>query len=130
MPDRDIDEQFLSRAIDLARQSVGLTSPNPCVGAVIVDATGAVVGTGSHTYEGLKHAEILALEQAGERAHPQALFARPVVVAFHMRVLRRFTGLDLLPLDLPVPRPTPGNDDWSVPDHCRSESPAARDARR
>jgi diaminohydroxyphosphoribosylaminopyrimidine deaminase/5-amino-6-(5-phosphoribosylamino)uracil reductase len=74
MPDRDIDEQFLSRAIDLARQSVGLTSPNPCVGAVIVDATGAVVGTGSHTYEGLKHAEILALEQAGERARGAALY--------------------------------------------------------
>jgi len=65
MPDRDTDERFLSRALDLARQGVGLTSPNPCVGAVIVDANGTIVGTGSHTYEGVKHAEILAIEQAG-----------------------------------------------------------------
>ena len=74
MPDRDIDERFLSQALDLARQGVGLTSPNPCVGAVIVDAKGAVVGTGSHTYDGLKHAEILALEEAGERARGATLY--------------------------------------------------------
>ena len=74
MPDRDTDEQFLSRALDLARQGVGLTSPNPCVGAVIVDANGAIVGTGSHTYEGVKHAEILAIEQAGGRARGATLY--------------------------------------------------------
>ena len=74
MPHRDIDERFLSQALDLARQGVGLTSPNPCVGAVIVDAKGAVVGTGSHTYDGLKHAEILALEQAGEKARGATLY--------------------------------------------------------
>ncbi len=74
MPDRDIDERFLSQALDLARQGVGLTSPNPCVGAVIVDAKGAVVGTGSHTYESSKHAEMLALEQAGEKARGATLY--------------------------------------------------------
>ena len=74
MPDRDTDERFLSRALDLARQGVGLTSPNPCVGAVIVDANGAIVGTGSHTYDGMKHAEILALEQAGARARGATLY--------------------------------------------------------
>ncbi len=74
MPDRDTDERFLSRALDLARQGVGLTSPNPCVGAVIVDANGAIVGTGSHTYEGVKHAEILAIEQAGARARGATLY--------------------------------------------------------
>jgi len=74
MPDRDTDERFLSRALDLARQGVGLTSPNPCVGAVIVDANGTIVGTGSHTYEGVKHAEILAIEQAGERARGATLY--------------------------------------------------------
>ena len=41
MPDSNTDEVFLSRALDLARQGVGLTSPNPRVGAVIVDAKGA-----------------------------------------------------------------------------------------
>ena len=74
MPDRDTDERFLSRALDLARQGVGLTSPNPCVGAVIVDANGVIVGTGTHTYEGVKHAEILAIEQAGEKARAATLY--------------------------------------------------------
>jgi len=74
MPDRDTDERFLSRALDLARQGIGVTSPNPCVGAVIVDAKGAIVGAGSHTYEGVKHAEILAIEQAGESARGATLY--------------------------------------------------------
>jgi diaminohydroxyphosphoribosylaminopyrimidine deaminase/5-amino-6-(5-phosphoribosylamino)uracil reductase len=68
------DETFLRRALDLARKGVGLTSPNPCVGAVIVDSSGAVVGEGLHTYEGVKHAEILALERAGERARGATLY--------------------------------------------------------
>jgi diaminohydroxyphosphoribosylaminopyrimidine deaminase/5-amino-6-(5-phosphoribosylamino)uracil reductase len=71
---RDTDELFLRRALDLAQQGIGLTSPNPCVGAVIVDAAGTIVGTGSHTYEGIKHAEILALEQAGEKARGATLY--------------------------------------------------------
>jgi diaminohydroxyphosphoribosylaminopyrimidine deaminase/5-amino-6-(5-phosphoribosylamino)uracil reductase len=71
---RDTDELFLRRALDLARQGVGLTSPNPCVGAVIVNAKDEVVGTGSHTYEGLKHAEILAIEQAGAKARGATLY--------------------------------------------------------
>jgi diaminohydroxyphosphoribosylaminopyrimidine deaminase/5-amino-6-(5-phosphoribosylamino)uracil reductase len=74
MPDHNIDESFLRQALDLAAQGIGLTSPNPCVGAVIVDANGAIVGTGSHTYEGLKHAEILAIEQAGEKARGATLY--------------------------------------------------------
>jgi diaminohydroxyphosphoribosylaminopyrimidine deaminase/5-amino-6-(5-phosphoribosylamino)uracil reductase len=71
---REIDEHFLRRALDLARQGVGLTSPNPCVGAVIVDGHGDVAGAGTHTYENLKHAEILALDQAGERARGGTLY--------------------------------------------------------
>jgi diaminohydroxyphosphoribosylaminopyrimidine deaminase/5-amino-6-(5-phosphoribosylamino)uracil reductase len=71
---RETDERFLRRALDLARESVGLTSPNPCVGAVIVDDQGNVVGTGSHTYTGVKHAEILALEQAGDKARGATLY--------------------------------------------------------
>ena len=61
------DEQHLHRALELARQGIGLASPNPYVGAVITDAHGNVVGTGSHTWDGVKHAEILALEEAGAR---------------------------------------------------------------
>src|SRR5580698_3686140 len=62
------DEQFLQRALDLARQGIGLASPNPLVGAVIVDAQGNLAGSGTYTYAGVKHAEVLALEAAGSKA--------------------------------------------------------------
>jgi diaminohydroxyphosphoribosylaminopyrimidine deaminase / 5-amino-6-(5-phosphoribosylamino)uracil reductase len=68
------DLAFLQRALELARRSFGLASPNPCVGAVLVDASGDVVGEGFHTYEGVKHAEILAIEQAGEKARGATLY--------------------------------------------------------
>jgi diaminohydroxyphosphoribosylaminopyrimidine deaminase / 5-amino-6-(5-phosphoribosylamino)uracil reductase len=70
----ETDELFLGKAVALARQGIGLTSPNPCVGAVIVDAKGTVVGSGSHTYNGVKHAEILAIEQAGGKARDATLY--------------------------------------------------------
>jgi diaminohydroxyphosphoribosylaminopyrimidine deaminase/5-amino-6-(5-phosphoribosylamino)uracil reductase len=62
------DERFMRQALDLARHGSGLTSPGARVGAVIVDSSGKLVGEGFYTFEGLKHAEILALEQAGSRA--------------------------------------------------------------
>ena len=62
------DEQFMRQALDLARQGTALASPNPRVGAVVVDSRGQIAGTGFHTYDGRKHAEILALERAGSRA--------------------------------------------------------------
>jgi diaminohydroxyphosphoribosylaminopyrimidine deaminase / 5-amino-6-(5-phosphoribosylamino)uracil reductase len=68
------DEQHLHRALELAGQSTGLASPNPYVGAVIVDAQGAIVGSGSYTYDGVKHAEVLALEQAGSKARDATLY--------------------------------------------------------
>src|SRR6202140_1140601 len=69
-----IDEQHMRRALDLARAGVGLVSPNPAVGAVLTDAKGREVGTGTHTYDGVKHAEVLALEQAGRAAHGGTLY--------------------------------------------------------
>jgi diaminohydroxyphosphoribosylaminopyrimidine deaminase/5-amino-6-(5-phosphoribosylamino)uracil reductase len=74
MPAHNTDELFLRQALDLARQGISLTSPNPCVGAVVVDAKSAIVGTGTHTYDGLKHAEILALQQAGGKARGATLY--------------------------------------------------------
>ena len=68
------DEPFLRRALDLAGAGIALTSPNPNVGAVLVDDQGHVVGSGTYTYEGVKHAEILALEQAGEKARGATLY--------------------------------------------------------
>ena len=69
-----IDERFLRQALDLAREGIGLTSPNPNVGAVLVNAYGTVVGSGNHTYAGIKHAEILAIEQAGQQARGSTLY--------------------------------------------------------
>jgi diaminohydroxyphosphoribosylaminopyrimidine deaminase / 5-amino-6-(5-phosphoribosylamino)uracil reductase len=68
------DEQLLHRALDVARAGIGLASPNPYVGALIADPNGNVVGEGTYTYAGVKHAEILALEAAGERARGGTLY--------------------------------------------------------
>jgi diaminohydroxyphosphoribosylaminopyrimidine deaminase/5-amino-6-(5-phosphoribosylamino)uracil reductase len=74
MHNHSTDELFLRRTLDLARLGTGLASPNPCVGAVIVDTKGTVVGEGTHLYDSLKHAETLALEQAGEKARGATLY--------------------------------------------------------
>ncbi len=74
MPDHSADEQFLHRALDLARESVALASPNPYVGAVIVDRLGNIAGTAAYTYEGVKHAEVRALEEAGDKARGGTLY--------------------------------------------------------
>jgi diaminohydroxyphosphoribosylaminopyrimidine deaminase / 5-amino-6-(5-phosphoribosylamino)uracil reductase len=64
---------YMEQALELARNGVGQTSPNPAVGAVIVK-DGEIVGRGFHTWSGVKHAEVLALEQAGERARGAELY--------------------------------------------------------
>jgi diaminohydroxyphosphoribosylaminopyrimidine deaminase / 5-amino-6-(5-phosphoribosylamino)uracil reductase len=68
-----MNADYIEQALDLARQGIGQTSPNPAVGAVLV-RDGAVVGRGFHTYRGVKHAEILAIEEAGERASGATLY--------------------------------------------------------
>jgi diaminohydroxyphosphoribosylaminopyrimidine deaminase/5-amino-6-(5-phosphoribosylamino)uracil reductase len=71
---RSSDEPHLRRALELARAGIGLASPNPVVGAVVVDRSGREVGAGTHTYDGRKHAEVLALEQAGNAARGGTLY--------------------------------------------------------
>ena len=73
-PERHLDERHMRKALDLARAGVGLASPNPAVGALIVDTTGREAGAGTHTYDGVKHAEVLAIEQAGPRARGATLY--------------------------------------------------------
>jgi diaminohydroxyphosphoribosylaminopyrimidine deaminase / 5-amino-6-(5-phosphoribosylamino)uracil reductase len=65
--------RYLEEALDLAAQGLGRVSPNPAVGAVIV-RDDVVVGRGFHTWAGVKHAEVLALEEAAERARGAALY--------------------------------------------------------
>ena len=79
------DEQQMRRALDLARAGVGLVSPNPAVGAVVMDASGREVGAGTHTYDGLKHAEVLALEQSGEAARGGTLYLNLEPCSHHGR---------------------------------------------
>ena len=64
----DDDHIWMRRAIYLAARNLGLTGDNPVVGCVIV-RDGAVVGEGATAPGGRPHAEELALDQAGERAH-------------------------------------------------------------
>jgi diaminohydroxyphosphoribosylaminopyrimidine deaminase/5-amino-6-(5-phosphoribosylamino)uracil reductase len=68
------DEKILHRALEVARGGIGLASPNPYVGAVIAGPRRNIVGSGTYTYAGVKHAEILALEQAGDKARGGTLY--------------------------------------------------------
>ncbi|MFI8387172.1 bifunctional diaminohydroxyphosphoribosylaminopyrimidine deaminase/5-amino-6-(5-phosphoribosylamino)uracil reductase RibD [Streptomyces sp. NPDC085540] len=64
----DADTRAMRRAIELAARGLGSTSPNPVVGCVITDASGATVGEGWHERAGGPHAEVHALRAAGEAA--------------------------------------------------------------
>ena len=70
---REIDERFMQRALQLARTSAGLASPNPQVGCVVV-RDGEILGEGAHIYDQLDHAEIVALRLAGERTHGATVY--------------------------------------------------------
>jgi len=70
----ETDTLYIRRALELARQSFGQSSPNPNVGAILVGENGSVVGEGFYTYDGVKHAEVRALEQAGEKARGSTLY--------------------------------------------------------
>src|SRR5487761_2262903 len=61
------DELWMERALALAEASIGLASPNPVTGCVLVK-NGTVIGEGFHDYADKDHAEIVALKQAGEQA--------------------------------------------------------------
>lgn len=60
-------------ALELAARGRALASPNPMVGTVVV-REGDVVGRGFHTYEGVRHAEVIALEEAGKKARGATLY--------------------------------------------------------
>lgn len=65
---RMTDEAYMQRALELALQAEGNTSPNPMVGCVIVDAEGNIVGEGYHHKAGEPHAEVNALAEAKQMA--------------------------------------------------------------
>lgn len=67
------DQQLMRMALRLARRGEGRVSPNPMVGAVVA-RDGRVVGTGYHVRFGGPHAELVALQEAGERARGADLY--------------------------------------------------------
>ncbi len=62
------DAYWMRRALELARRGIGLCSPNPVVGCVILDLAGQVVGEGWHEYDLIDHAEVVALREARQHA--------------------------------------------------------------
>lgn len=68
------DEELMARAIELAGTVRSATSPNPWVGAVVVDRAGEIVGEGATAPPGGPHAEVAALAAAGGRAAGGTLY--------------------------------------------------------
>ncbi len=68
------DLEYMNRALDLAERGRGTTSPNPMVGAVVVREDGTIVGQGYHERAGEPHAEIHALNEAGDLARGASLY--------------------------------------------------------
>ena len=64
----DRKSELMAQALSLAGRAEGMTSPNPLVGAIVLDAAGEIAGRGWHQKAGEPHAEVLALEEAGDRA--------------------------------------------------------------
>ncbi|GFE70462.1 bifunctional diaminohydroxyphosphoribosylaminopyrimidine deaminase/5-amino-6-(5-phosphoribosylamino)uracil reductase RibD [Chroococcus sp. FPU101] len=67
------DQKMMQRCLELARQAVGRTAPNPLVGAVIVKE-GKILGEGFHPGPGQPHAEVFALRNAGEEARGATIY--------------------------------------------------------
>ena len=67
----DQDRFWMRRALELARRGIGVSSPNPAVGCVIVDSSGQLIGEGWHEYDRLDHAEVAALKAAQKHAREE-----------------------------------------------------------
>ena len=71
--EENIDEKYMRMAIELAKKGAGAVNPNPMVGAVVVK-NGEVIGKGYHKFFGGPHAEVYALEEAGEDARGATIY--------------------------------------------------------
>ena len=82
---RDADARWMRRALELAARGRFGASPNPMVGAVVLDPEGRLVGEGFHARCGGPHAEIVALREAGDRARGGSLIVTLEPCAHHGR---------------------------------------------
>jgi pyrimidine deaminase RibD-like protein len=80
----DTDTLLMKRTLELARRGAGLVSPNPLVGALLVN-DGRVVGEGYHLYKGVRHAESYAVEAAGSLARGATLYCNLEPCSHHGR---------------------------------------------
>jgi len=78
-----VTDSYLERALELAERGRGTTRPNPVVGALVVSPGGEVVGEGWHERQGGPHAEVLALDAAGEAARGGTLYVTMEPCAHH-----------------------------------------------
>ena len=68
-----MDEKYMDLALELAEKGRGYVNPNPMVGAVVVK-DGEIVGKGWHKFYGGPHAEVYALDEAGEKAEGATIY--------------------------------------------------------
>ena len=100
----------MREALRLAARGRGRTSPNPMVGAIIVDPRGAIVGSGHHERAGDDHAEVRALAEAGEAARGATLYCTLEPCCHHGRTgpcVERIAEAALARVVVAMPDPNP-----------------------
>ena len=80
-----LDAQYMARALKLAAYGRYSTTPNPCVGCVILGQNGQIIGEGWHQKAGEAHAEVIALQQAGEGAQGASAYVTLEPCSHHGR---------------------------------------------
>src|SRR5579885_3273807 len=116
----------MERCLRLASQALGRTAPNPAVGAVVVDRQGQVVGQGYHERAGLAHAEVVALDAAGEAARGGTLYVNLEPCCHHGRTppcVERVVSSGIKRVVVSMVDPTRR---WLAGGSRRSGTPAAR----
>jgi diaminohydroxyphosphoribosylaminopyrimidine deaminase/5-amino-6-(5-phosphoribosylamino)uracil reductase len=111
--DAEILAAAMSRALAASTAVHGTTSPNPPVGAVVLDPHGAVVGVGATAPPGGPHAEVVALREAGGRARGGTAVITLEPCAHHGRTppctdALRAAGIAAVAFAVPDPHPTAG----------------------
>src|SRR5881296_2607049 len=77
-------QTYIRRSLDLAEKGRGLTSPGAMVGAVIVK-DGHIISDGFYTYDGIRHAEVIALDHAGNAARGATVYTNLEPCSHHGR---------------------------------------------
>src|ERR1044072_2698052 len=81
----DTDRRMMARALELAAKGAGQVGPGPLVGCVVVSPAGEIVGEGYYIFEAIKHAETIAVGQAGEKGRGPTAYVSLEPHAHHGR---------------------------------------------